>query len=188
MATYATWNPSDKDANITLSGGNLIATAGSAWWSNVRANIWVSSGKWYWEVTLTAWTTEAMAVVATLSASLSIYPGGDAFWYGYYNVNGNKFNNTIGSWYGTSFATNDVIGVALDMTAGTIIFYKNNVSQWVAYTGLSGTIYPMVGVAGIGRQFTANFWATTMAYTAPSGYNQGLYSGTLTNSAFFMFL
>ena len=30
MATYATWNPSDKDANITLSGGNLIATAGSA--------------------------------------------------------------------------------------------------------------------------------------------------------------
>lgn len=48
--TYATRNPSDKNANIALSSGNLIATASNTAWKSVRATLGKSSGKWYREV------------------------------------------------------------------------------------------------------------------------------------------
>ena len=51
--TYATWNPADKGADITLSGGNLVATHTSDNAATVRANVGKSSGKWYWEITTT---------------------------------------------------------------------------------------------------------------------------------------
>jgi hypothetical protein len=37
--TYATWNPSDKNANITLSSGNLTATASTVNHFACRATI-----------------------------------------------------------------------------------------------------------------------------------------------------
>lgn len=49
--TYATLNPSDKDAAITLSGGDLTMSSATNAWRSVRATIGKSSGKWYWEVT-----------------------------------------------------------------------------------------------------------------------------------------
>ena len=81
--------------------------------------------------------------------------------------------------YGSTYTTGDVIGVALDMGAGTIIFYKNNVSQGTAFTGLSGTMYRRcyteyrrlaLGVA------PPNFGATALTYSPPVGYNAGLYN------------
>jgi hypothetical protein len=33
----------------------------------------------------------------------------------------------------------DTLGVAVDMDAGSITFYKNNVSQGVAFTDLAGS-------------------------------------------------
>src|SRR5678815_4374362 len=47
-----TFNPSDKSAGITLSGGNLIATYGGSAGS-VRTTDRQVSGKFYWEFTLT---------------------------------------------------------------------------------------------------------------------------------------
>lgn len=56
--TYATWNPSDKSANVTLSNGNLTATitANTAFYG-ARATIGKSSGKWYWEQTVSDTTS-----------------------------------------------------------------------------------------------------------------------------------
>jgi len=64
------------------------------------------------------------------------------------------------------------------MNAGTLICYKNNVSQGTIYTGLTGTLYPMLVVNSTSPTIVANFGATTMTYSAPAGYNQGLYTGT----------
>lgn len=50
IPVYATWNPSDKNAAITLSGGNLQTTATTTAWKSVRATISKNSGKWYWEI------------------------------------------------------------------------------------------------------------------------------------------
>lgn len=188
--TYATWNPSDKHANVTLTGWNLIATSLQTTWRNARATIWVSSWKWYWEYQITGWASETMSAIGTSSATLwgswSTYPGSDTFSYWYYGNWGNKYNNSSWSAYGSWYTTGDIIGIALDMNSWTLIFYKNNVSQWTAYTWLSGTFFPIVGLDANGQQVTANFWATTMTYTAPAGYNQWLYTWTANNSSPFL--
>jgi len=51
---------------------------------------------------------------------------------GFKNINGTE------SSYGTGYSDGDIIGVALDMDAGSITLYLNNSSQGVMNTGLSG--------------------------------------------------
>ena len=42
--TYATWNPSDKSSNITLSNGNLtVGSTSSVTWDSIRSTIGKSS-------------------------------------------------------------------------------------------------------------------------------------------------
>src|SRR4051812_32179605 len=48
--TYTTWNPSDKDAATSLSGGNLTMTYGTN--TGGRAIQALAAGKWYWEITV----------------------------------------------------------------------------------------------------------------------------------------
>ena len=74
-----------------------------------------------------------------------------------------------------SCTTGDVIGVALDLTDGTITFYKDGVSPGTAYTTVSnlGTpIYPMVSAYGEGSGFalTMAFASNSFKYSPPSGY------------------
>ena len=76
--TYATWNPSDKDASVTLSGGNLVASSTSASWAAVRSTISKSSGKWYWEYTVTAIGNGHTQGIGNSSATLANYVGQDA--------------------------------------------------------------------------------------------------------------
>ena len=176
---YATWNPSDKNANLALSNGNRTATGWVTNWAAVRATLGKSSGKWYWEV---HWDTSDSAAVAlgigTSSASIANgnFPGTDANGHGYYYSNGNYYTGNSPSAYGAGFAPGDTIGFALDMTGGTLTIYKNNSSQGVMVSGLSGTFYPMLGAGAAGAPIlTANFGLTAFTYTPPSGYNSGVY-------------
>lgn len=176
--TYATLNPSDKSANITLSLSNTKATA-SAWWCSVRSTIWKSSGKWYWEVTPNSGTDFTIGI-GNSSASLSTYVWGDINWWSYYSTNvwhySRKINNTTQTAYGVEYTTGDVLWFALDMDWWTITCYKNNSSQWTMFSSLTWTIYAMIWLNANTDAATVNFWATTMAYTAPSWYNQWLYN------------
>jgi len=175
IKNYATLDPANKGANVTLSGGNLSASITATLTGMVRSTIGKSSGKWYWEVTPTGGSVNIIGI-ANSSGTLTSYPGSDVNGFGYAQ-NALKWNSSSSA-YGASFTTSDVIGVALDMDAGTLIFYKNNVSQGTAYTGITGTMYAAVGCdSNIGtRTSTTNFGATALTYTPPSGYNAGLYS------------
>lgn len=179
--TYATRNPSDKNANITLSWGNLIATASNTSWKSVRATIGKSSGKWYWEVVVTkSGSWNAMVWLARSTSSLATYGGSVATDRVYYSYNGkadakNAYNNNTNITYWNAFVTWDVIGVAMNMDAWELTFYKNNTSQGT-FTGLSGTMYPIASPYDNTLYFTANFGATALTYTPPSGFNAGLYS------------
>lgn len=178
---YATWNDLDRSPNHTLSGGNLQVTATNTAWKSQRATIGKSSGKWYFEVIID-WpgSFNAMVWVATASESLSNFVGFWPTWYSYYSYTGksdpaNAYNNNVNFSYGTVFNKWDVIGVALNMDSGQVTFYKNNVSQGTM-SGLSGTMYPMVSLYDTWLSAKANFGASKMAYTAPVGFNQGLYA------------
>ena len=174
--TYATWNPSDKNSNLGLSNGNLTVSnnVGGAWHS-VRATIGKSSGKWYWETKLILGTNVDTGVAnTTQSIANTQYPGASVNSWGYLKVGSVYHSGSVLTTYAT-YAVNDIIGLALDMDAGTCAFYKNNVLQGTV-TGISGIFYPMVGLYDLNAQFLANFGATTMAYTAPTGFNQGLHN------------
>ena len=188
--TYATWNPSDKSANITLTNGNLTATTSGGAGNLVRSTIGVSSGKWYWE-----YNTFSMGMLMGISdgaTSVNTDPGFSAGSYASYSDNATtklKFNNSSSATYGIVYGPTATLGIALDMGAGTITLYINNVSQGVMYSGLTGTIYATVGQDTAVFSATANFGATALTYTPPSGFNAGLYSGSASvNSQFLAFM
>lgn len=175
---YATWNPADFNAGYTLSVGNLVAThtAATALIAG-RSTIGKSSGKWYWEYKQTVlFNASGTQGIGNSTMSLNSYVGSDANGWGYNGSAGGKWTNAVETAYGATFAQGDVIGIALDMDAGTVTFYKNNVSQGQAFSGLSGTIYAALCLNTQNDAVTANFGATALTYTPPTGYNAGLYS------------
>ena len=80
--------------------------------------------------------------------------------------------------YGATWTANDVIGVALDATGGSITFFKNGVSQGAAYTDLTNYnlpagYYPAIAIyrnTGLTQSAVFNFGQRPFAYTPPSGF------------------
>ena len=170
-ALYATtWNPSDKGSACVLSNGNLTGTSPSDNGS-VRSTFGASAGKWYWEVTSTSSTPPGIGV-GNGSASLSLYPGSTSGAWAWFANEGRKYTAGAATAYGTAGSlTGVVIGVALDMDAGTVTLYRNGVSMGVMYSGLTGTLYALCGGnSAVASDFTANFGASAFAYTPPSGH------------------
>ena len=173
---YATLNPLAKNSTVTLSNGNLNATSASWAWST--ATIAVSSGKWYWELTrINAGADNIVSGIVKSSFSDFDYnfaPGGAAQSdiYAYTSLSGNKEGQGSSISYGDLYqAAGDVIGVALDMDAGTLTFYKNGVSQGQAFSGITDEVYPVWGgTGGTASAASLNFGATAFAYTPPTGY------------------
>ena len=175
---YCTLNPLDQSPSAgTVSDGNLnYAYPGSALRSGVRGTIGVSSGKWYWECTIIAINTsfETMIGVATqgftyLAANNIAMIGNETRYYINDGTKQESFGTRTVTSYGASFTTGDVIGVALDLDAGTITFYKNGVSQGQAFSGLSGTYHPAL-ITLAGGNLAMNFGQRPYQYTPPTNH------------------
>ena len=166
---YCTINPLDFSGAGTISNGNLQYVQSTLNARGGRGTIAVSSGKWYWEVTNNG-GNNSVGVIKDTGAINSTYIGGNADGWSYF-IDGSKYNNNSSSTYGASYTTNDIIGIALNMDAGTLVFYKNGVSQGTAFTGLSGTLSPAFSSSLTSAvSFTANFGQRPFAYAAPSGF------------------
>lgn len=171
---YCTLNPLSPPASGSPSYANGNLDGGVATYQSLVSTFSMTSSKWYWEVTPTGNSGSAGYFVAVSDANFPMSTRtwqGANFW-GYYQT-GSKYTNGGSASYGASFTTNDVIGVALDMDAGTVTFYKNGVSQGVAYSSLTGK--SMQATVGDGtstsiQYFSCNFGQRPFAYTAPSGY------------------
>ena len=187
---YATWNPLDKSAKIALTNNNLTASStyiSSPAWAKARATVGKSAGKWYWEIKITQIQDNWMDFGVTLSSTalnelvgdsafgwsrITQYPSNPIIYPSGKNHDGNRIQ------MGGAIQQNDVIGIALDMDAGTIATYLNGVAEGILYSGISGIQYPAVGLnpaAGNTQSITANFGETPFAYSVPSGFNAGLY-------------
>jgi hypothetical protein len=170
---YCTWNPTDTDGSVSYVNGNLEAavTNGSA--NSTYGTFSLTSGKWYWEIVISGGNgSSSMIGVAEANKGTARRWTGANGWY-YYET-GVLYNNLSSTSYGSSYTNGDVIGVALDMDNGNLVFYKNNTSQGTAYSSgtFSGkTIMPAVGNGGSATvTYTLNAGARSFAYTAPSGY------------------
>ena len=180
---YCTWNPLANGAG-TLSNGNLDCTVSTRRSGTVSVN----SGKWYWEVTLNGSGDCMIGIIPVANANYaSQYAGVLASEYTYYSTNGRKYTGGTSAAYGATFTSGDIIGAALDLDIGTIVFYKNGVSQGTAFSSISGTYTSTTSAGGSsGPSVSANFGQRAFAYTAPSGFKalctQNLPEGTITTS------
>lgn len=182
ITSYSKWNPYDKSGNVLLTN-NYLTTNRNGGQGVVRGTIGKSTGKWYWEIQVlsTSSTYDVWTGIANSTASLANAPGqsdvnawaialdgGDYYHNGFIGV-------ASGSW---PAVTNDVFGFALDMDNGTLKVYRNNtvLTPDPLFTGIAGTIYPCFFLQNDATVTTANFGASTLTYTPPSGYNAGLYT------------
>lgn len=165
---YATWNPSDKSADITLSGSNLVATKTTAGGVDaVRGTQGKSTGKWYFEITLSGASNTGVGL-GTSSASLTSYTAGHMWTY---FMSAQKFDGSSVTGYGASWSNGDVISVLWDADGGNIIFWKNGASQGTAFTSVSGTLYAYYPAVTQDESATVNFGASAFTYTPPEGYS-----------------
>jgi hypothetical protein len=162
---YATLNPL-WNYSSTLSNGNMD-WATSTVYGQCASSFAVNSGKWYWEVT--GVTVGYIVGIMDATSNPSADWGGVK---GYYSGNGDKYLGNTASAYSSSFAAGDVIGCALNMDSGTLVFYKNNTSQGTAFTGISGFQYPcfLGGDGSAGLSAVINTGKRPFAYTAPTGF------------------
>ena len=169
---YATLNPLDSGtSNTTFSNGNLEASTSTSGWHTTRHTVGMSSGKWYWEVLCTSDTSGNGLMVGILdpAGSLASYVGSTSGGYSH-SQDAKKYNNGSNSSYGTSFTDGDLISVAFDADAGTLVFYKNGVSQGTAFSSIpAGTYLPATSL-GNTMSATINHGARPFAYTPPTGY------------------
>jgi hypothetical protein len=171
VANYCVMNPLKINGSAgTFSNANLnVIVAGDSSNSGTMA---FSSGKIYFEVQLTAATeSTAMIGIADSNFAQAVFTNGGAINYGYVGTGVKGSNGSYVS-YGASYTVNDIIGVAADLDAGTLVFYKNGVSQGTAYTSISGTFIPVVGNGNSGttKTYVANFGQRPFAYTPPTGF------------------
>jgi len=166
--SYATWNSADKDASITLSGGDLTAVGAST--GSVRSTVGKSTGKWYWEILVNSSGNQVAGIIPGGEA-LNTLPGYTLNGWGYSNA-GQILNNAGLINSVSTYTTSNIIGLALDMDLLTIQWYLNNTLQDTQSIA-SGTYYAEVGW---NTNMTANFGATAFTYSAPVGYNAGLYT------------
>jgi len=141
---YCTLNPLTATSDFTASDGNLKGSESVNTGGCLGTMAFPSTGKWYFEVVFDSVPGYNHVGIATAESDCitnNANPGYDTTNEFTYWQNGSKTNNVA---YGDSFAANDVIGVAFDADAESLVFYKNGVSQGVNATGLSGTYFPFI--------------------------------------------
>lgn len=183
---WARLDPYDRSAAspAALSNSDLTYVGKSA----VRATVGARTGKWYWEVSSTGANYPIVGVgtsSASVEASLS-YPGNTDQSWAYHGFLSQKIFNEVYTNYGFTWNGSDqVVGVALDMDAGTLTFYKGGASMGVAFTGLptGQKLHPMVGgyTNGANSNATFNFGQTPFKHTPPAGYSAGLWESEVTD-------
>lgn len=175
--TYATWNPDDKSAGVSLSNGDLTSAAGGGWWA-VRATIGVTDGDWFFQQVVDD-NIYIQIAVAAADATLT-YPGdGSSKSWG---ISDHGYNYYPGGYTsnGVTLSNGDIVGCAILRSTSQAKFYKYSGGAWsLVYTADISSIdgdpvYPMF--SGLDGTCTANFGASSFAAAVPDGANEGVYS------------
>lgn len=196
--TNTTWNPSDKTASVSLTGGNLTASVSATGNVGVRATDRQTTGKYYFEFTVTTTSSSCAVGIAkgdvTLPLNASGLVGestlvmsniGSATLY----VEGITKVGALGS---TPAGT--VICVALDLDSRYVFFRIGAAGNWngsaavnpatnpssgFAIPGVTA-FYPYAGFSNNGQSVVANFGDSAFTGTVPSGFTSGFLTGTPT--------
>lgn len=179
---YTAMNPSDKGANVTLSGGNLIVGASVSSAGIVRS-VQTLSGKRYFEAVFTAGGVGTATIAAGVANSSHVLTAS----LGYSNANGWALWGTgTGARHNgvtavaASVGIGSVIGIAVDITLGRMWISVDG--TWMAsgdpatntnpiWTNLAGTLYAAACPWTSAAIITMRFDPATFATPAPSGFS-----------------
>jgi len=176
--------------NITLSEGNLKVTVGPSDTKCITGMGIPTSGKYYWEVTLTTLSTYGRIGVAPADANFGISPTGDGIAYDRpETANGMRVLGTdIGSGWDGAFTQGNIMNFALDADNKFLYIGENNTwrNSGDPTSGATGTggvpyggtslqdkiLYPSVGSGNSGgtKVYDFNFGQRSLSYTPPTGY------------------
>ena len=184
VANYAVLNPLKN--SLTLSAANLNWVGVSSATKSAMATMAVTSGKWYFEGTVTSTSVTgnwAFGLTNDLNASTTVSPWiaatGWALITGLGGVNLSKVsNNVFTNIYSAASSIGAVIGMAFDVDAGKIWFSRNgtylegspSAGTGASFTNLTGPAQPFVWGYDTSDQGSINFGQQPFTYTPPSGF------------------
>jgi hypothetical protein len=170
---FCTMNPIDNflPAATFSQGNNTVLSNSGAVYAPNLSTIGVTAGKWYWEVKPTTGSTDYMiGVSSTQTTAAGNELGYNANDYGYAGASGIVREDGANVSYGDTYTTNDIMGVALDLTNNKLYWAKNDTWQnsGVPTSGATGTgaiSITAVGSTGLRAYFPAVTYWTSSAGT-----------------------
>ena len=189
---WCTVNPLSQRQYLTTSNGNLqINYNNSGNGVSITGTQGASSGKWYWETTMTtASGADYVGVVTSdwdvMGKAGAAYPGSQDNGWTYFR-DGRIYHNGSFSSYGNSYTTGDIIGLALDLDNDKIYFSKNGIYQNSsnpttgtnpAFSNVSGTVFPVWAGYNTSTVHTCNFGQREFLYP-PGTYSASAYFNTV---------
>lgn len=169
------FSPAATDSTITLSAGNTVATRnpGTAAYGVATADKGLTVGAFTGlavvQFTITEPSSGFYYLVGLIKSteSLTNYIGSGAGGFGYYQNTGEKVTAGVLSAYGASFFAGERITVGLH-DDGRIEFWKSGISQGIAFTGVTGTLFPATSLWAVNQVATIYGSAADMA-SQPAG-------------------
>jgi len=167
-----------SNGNLNLVSPNAASVAGTAY---ALGTMSTTSGKFYFEVTISAGSAAAVGIAAATYVTTSGDGGTGTGSCIYYGGNGNVYNNsTTSAAFGNSYTT-ATIGVAFDVPNQRLWFAKDNTYQasgnpsagtnFISY-GISGAVTAIIADLGGNTTITAqaNFGQQPFVYTPPTNF------------------
>ena len=171
-SNFATLNPLNVSSDLSITQANLLVSKSTNAGRTLFGTIAASSGKVYWEV---LWNSVGANDAASTGISIPSFSNtggiGSSGSIAYLQDGRKQVEGSVSA-YGDRVVANDIIGVALDLDAGTLVFYNNNVSQGTAATGITGEYVAACSMYNSGDGFYINFGQRPFAYTPPSGFKK----------------
>jgi hypothetical protein len=176
-----------------LSNGNLTIAHSNSTQGGGRSVDFQSSGKYYFELTLTTvGGANTLVGLAHSMAGVSELIAGHLSVSACYKSNGNIWGNGSASGFTLgALANGDIIGVAVDFTNSKIWYRKSPSGNWdgnaahdpatntngVSFSSMPAGAAPAIVWAGAGmgatETITANFGGSAFSGTVPSGFTSG---------------
>eukprot|EP00741_Cyanophora_paradoxa_P020800 tig00021312_g20079.t1 len=115
---------------------------------------------YYYEITvLDAGTRGAIAVgLSDRSFQVTRQPGWEPYSFGYHGDDGKKFHTSgRGEAFGPVFTTGDTVGCGLNFASQEVFYTKNGKMVGIAFRGVTGELFPTVGLHSPGESLSVNF-------------------------------
>lgn len=155
------WDPAKKSANITLSGGDLIATGSASSPQGVLGTVGLASGQGTFKTTVNAYSVGDPLAIGIGNASTPLNGlMGDSNSIVYFAGGFIRFNGSTPITGIDTYGPGDVIQTVFDMSTMTVFWNKNGVlvaGSSISFSGITGAVYAAAMLRQVGDQVTGNF-------------------------------